>query len=63
MAALDLALCDRMVSTVYWPVRLMFDLTELFWTKRFERNCLGKELGHAEEEVQRGAVFDTASAD
>ena len=27
------------------------DLTGLFWTKRFERNCLGKELRNAEEEV------------
>jgi putative transposase len=25
------------------------DLTGLFWTKRFDRNCLGKEEGHAEE--------------
>ena len=39
------------------------DLTGLFWTKRFERNCLGKELGHAEEEVQRGADCDAASSD
>jgi hypothetical protein len=25
------------------------DLTGLFWTRRFVRNCLGKELGDAEE--------------
>jgi len=27
------------------------DLTGLFWTERFERNCLGKEPGDAEEEI------------
>jgi len=27
------------------------DLTGLFWTKGSVRNCLGKELGHAEEKV------------
>ena len=39
------------------------DLNGLFWTKRFERNWLGKELGHAEEKVQRGADRDAASSD
>ena len=39
------------------------DLTWLFWTKRFDRICLGKELGHAEEEVQRGADRYSASPD
>ena len=43
------------------PLRV--DLTELFWTKRFEKNCLGKELSRAEEVVQRGADRDTTSAD
>ena len=28
-----------------------FDLTGPFCARRFERNCLGKEAGHAEEEV------------
>ena len=27
------------------------DLTGFFWTKRFVRNCLGKEFCHAEEKV------------
>lgn len=27
------------------------DLTGPFCTRRFERDCLGKEAGHAEEEV------------
>jgi hypothetical protein len=30
------------------------DLTGLFWTKRCERIGLAKELGDAEEAVQRG---------
>jgi hypothetical protein len=31
--------------------RLWTDLTWPFWTKRIERNCLGKEVGHGEEEI------------
>ena len=27
------------------------DLTGPFWTKRIERHCLGKEVGHGEEEI------------
>ena len=39
------------------------DLTWFFWTKRIERSWLGKELGHAEVEVQLGADRDAAAAD
>jgi hypothetical protein len=39
------------------------DLTWLFWTKRCERMSLERSLGHAEEEVQRGAGCDAASSD
>ena len=38
------------------------DLTWLFWTKRCER-IAWKGVGHAEEEVQRGADCDAASPD
>ena len=37
------------------------DLIELFWTKRFAGNFLGKEFGHAEEAVQRRADSYAAS--
>ena len=39
------------------------DLTWLFWTKRCEKMSLERSLGHAEEEVQRGADCDAASPD
>ena len=39
------------------------DLTGLFWTKRCEKMGLERSLGHAEEEVQRGADRDAASPD
>ena len=39
------------------------DLTGSFCTKRIDRNWLGKELCHAEEEVQCGADRDAASPD
>jgi hypothetical protein len=38
-------------------------LTGLFWTKRFVRNCLDRELGHAEERVRRGADCDVYEND
>ena len=36
-------------SYIFFGVQ--FDLTGFFWTKRFVRNCLGKEFCHAEEKV------------
>ena len=39
------------------------DLTGSFCTKRIDRNWLGKELCHAEEETQPGADSDAAAAD
>ena len=39
-----------------------FDLTGFFCTKRIDRNWLGKELGHAEEETYAGADCDAAAA-
>jgi hypothetical protein len=41
----------------------VLDLTGSFCTKRFDRNRLGKELCHTEEEVQPGADRDAAAAD
>jgi hypothetical protein len=43
--------------------RWWVDLTWTFWTKRFVRNCLGKEFSYAEEAVQRGADCYIASPD
>ena len=39
------------------------DLTGSFCTKQIDRNWLGKELCHAEEETQPGADSDAAAAD
>jgi hypothetical protein len=39
------------------------DLTGSFCAKRIDRNWLGKELGHAEEETDAGADSDAAAAD
>ena len=39
------------------------DLTGSFCTKRIDRNWLGKEHCHAEEEAQPGADCDAAAAD
>ena len=39
------------------------DLPGSFCTKRIDRNWLGKELGHAEEETDAGADSDAAAAD
>jgi len=39
------------------------DLHGSFCTKRIDRNWLGKELEHGEEETDAGADSDAASAD
>jgi hypothetical protein len=39
------------------------DLHGSFCTKRIDRNWLGKELGHAEEETSAGADCASAAAD
>ena len=39
------------------------DLPGSFCTKRIDRNWLGKELGHAEEETDAGADCAAAAAD
>ena len=36
---------------------------QIFCTKRIDRNWLGKELGHAEEETDAGADSDAAAVD
>ena len=39
------------------------DLPGSFCTKRIDRNWLGKDLGHAEEETDAGADCAAAAAD
>jgi hypothetical protein len=39
------------------------DLPGSFYTKRFDRNWLEKELGHGEEDTDAGADSDIAAAD
>jgi hypothetical protein len=41
----------RGTLTGKWNPRPGSDLTGPFWTKRIERHCLGKEVGHGEEEI------------
>ena len=43
--------------------RSKFDLPGSFCTKRIDRNWLGKDLGHAEEETDAGADCAAAAAD